>query len=181
MRPAVFLDRDGVINRALVRNGRPYAPTTVEDFQILEGVPEAVRRLKAAGFLIVVVTNQPDIATGKQTSALLERMHAVMRAAVEIDAVYVCPHDNLANCACRKPQPGLLLTAAEDRQIALDKSWLIGDRWRDIEAGQAVGCRTIFVNRGYAEPVPRADYVVADLPDAVPLIIQVPGKLAEVR
>jgi D-glycero-D-manno-heptose 1,7-bisphosphate phosphatase len=172
MRPAVFLDRDGVINRAVVRSGRPYAPTKIEDFHILDGVPEAVGMLRAAGFLIVVVTNQPDIATGKQTSALLEQMHAMMRETVDIDAIYVCPHDDRANCACRKPKPGLLLMAAENRQIALDQSWLVGDRWRDIEAGQSAGCRTIYIDRGYAEPVPRADHVAAGLPEAVPFILQ---------
>lgn len=177
MRRAVFLDRDGVINRALIREGRPYAPTRIEDFHILEGVPQAVNLLKAAGFLVIVVTNQPDLTTGKQSLELLDDMHGLLREAVAVDAIYVCPHDDLARCSCRKPKPGMLLAASESRQIALDKSWMIGDRWRDIEAGQAVGCRTIYIDRGYTERVPRADYIVAELPNAVPLILQTPRKL----
>lgn len=172
MRRAVFLDRDGVINRALVRDGRPYAPTRIEDFDILQGVPQAVRHLKAAGFLIIVVTNQPDLATGKQSAELLERMHALLRRSVDIDAVYVCPHDDRANCMCRKPKAGMLLTAAEKQDIDLENSWMIGDRWRDIEAGQAAGCRTIYVDRGYAEKAPAADFTVSEMPDAVPHILE---------
>ena len=172
MHRAVFLDRDGVINRALVRDGRPYAPTTLEDFVILEGAPQAVKRLKAAGFLVVVATNQPDLATGQQSRELLDQMHAIMRQAMDLDAIYVCPHDDKANCTCRKPKPGMLLTAAERFDIDLQKSWMVGDRWRDVEAGRAAGCRTIFVDRGYRETQPEADHRIRELPDAIPLIVQ---------
>jgi D-glycero-D-manno-heptose 1,7-bisphosphate phosphatase len=172
MQRAVFLDRDGVINRAMVRNGRPYAPTSLAEFVILDGAPEAVRCLKAAGFLIIVVTNQPDLATGLQSQGVLDQMHIVMRESMDIDAIYVCPHDDAANCDCRKPRPGMLLTAARHFDIDLQKSWMIGDRWRDVEAGRAAGCRTIFIDRGYREVAPQADYRVSELPDAVPLIVQ---------
>jgi D-glycero-D-manno-heptose 1,7-bisphosphate phosphatase len=171
MRRAIFLDRDGVVNRTEVRGGRPFAPTRIEDFEIISGVPEAVERLKSAGFMVFVVTNQPDIETGLQTAGSLAAMHDKMLAAVAVDEVFVCPHTDAANCDCRKPKPGMLLAAARKYDVALDQSWMIGDRWRDIEAGAAVGCKTVFVDRAYAEPVPRADYVVAEMPDALPMIL----------
>jgi len=171
MRRAVFLDRDGVVNRTDVRGGRPFAPTRIEDFEIIAGVPEAVKCLKDAGYMVFVVTNQPDIATGLQTTESLSAMHAKLRAEVAVDDIFVCPHTDGANCGCRKPKPGMLLTAAERHGVTLNESWMIGDRWRDIEAGTAVGCKTVFVDRGYDEPLSQADYVVAEMPDALPMIL----------
>jgi len=111
---AVFLDRDGVINRALVRNGKPYAPRTLEDFEILPGVIDTVQALKRAGYLMIVVTNQPDIGNGLVDAAVVERMHAQLCAAMPIDAVYVCPHRQDEGCDCRKPKPGMLFSAKND-------------------------------------------------------------------
>lgn len=168
---AVFLDRDGVVNRTEVRGGRPFAPTRIEDFEIIAGVPEAVERLKQAGYMVFIATNQPDLETGLQTAESLAAIHAKLRAEVAVDDIFVCPHTDKANCDCRKPKPGLLLTAAERYGVTLAESWMIGDRWRDIEAGAAVGCKTVFVDRFYDEPRPKADYVVAEMPDALPMIL----------
>lgn len=170
---AIFLDRDGVINRNIVRDGRPFAPTSVEEFILLPGVPEAVTALRAAGYLIIVVTNQPDIATGKQTWATVDLMHKRMRQMVPVDDIEVCGHVEQDHCACRKPKPGMLFNAAAKHDIVFDKSWMIGDRWRDMEAGRAAGCRTVFVDYNYpADPRPdRPDIVVGSLSEAVPLLL----------
>jgi D-glycero-D-manno-heptose 1,7-bisphosphate phosphatase len=151
MQRAVFLDRDGVINRAHVREGKPYPPASVAEMEIMPGVAGALARLHAAGFRLIVVTNQPDVARGLQTRAVVEAMHARLQAELPIDEVRVCYHDDAACCACRKPAPGLLLDAARAGPVALAGSVMVGDRWRDIEAGRSAGCRTVFIDYGYAE------------------------------
>ena len=168
---AVFLDRDGVINRAPVRDGLPYAPASVADLEILPGVPAALERLKAAGYALVVTTNQPDIARGTTTRETVDAIHARLRATLPLDEIRVCPHDDADQCACRKPRPGLLLKAPV---YAVDRSIMIGDRWRDIEAGRAAGCRaTILVDHGYAEPLTHEpDARVASLLEAADWILK---------
>lgn len=146
---AVFLDRDGVINRSEVRRGKPFAPCRLEDFRLLPGVANAVQALKRAGFLVIVVTNQPDIGHGWTEQAVVEAMHDKLRRAMPIDGVMMCPHCQDEGCDCRKPKPGLLLRAAKQWNINLKKSFMVGDRWSDIVAGQAAECYTVFVNRGY--------------------------------
>jgi D-glycero-D-manno-heptose 1,7-bisphosphate phosphatase len=171
---AVFLDRDGVLNANIERDGRPVAPWRLEDFKILPGVPEAVSELKRAGFVIVVVTNQPDIATGRTSPATLAAMHDELCRRVQIDDIRVCPHVDADACACRKPKPGMLVEAATDHSIAHDRSWLVGDRWRDIAAGHAAGCRSILVGDWHGDPPQgmRPAYVRAKaLPDAVRVIL----------
>jgi len=173
LRRAVFLDRDGVLNKAFVRGGKPYPPQTVAEVEILPGVPDALERLRKAGFLNVVVTNQPDVATGKQRREVVEQINALLQKKMPIDAIRVCFHDDAANCACRKPKPGMLLEAAQELGIDLKASFLVGDRWRDIEAGQAAGCKGYFIDYGYSEKRPEKPYVaVKSLPDAAALILQ---------
>jgi D-glycero-D-manno-heptose 1,7-bisphosphate phosphatase len=156
-RPAVFLDRDGVINRAIVRNGRPYPPERVEDLELLPGVGDALARLKAAGFALVVVTNQPDVARGRQTAAVVTAMHERLAAQLPIDEFRVCWHDDADACDCRKPKPGLI---TRPPVYDLSRSVIVGDRWRDIQAGRKAGLRAaILVDYGYDESV-------ADTPDA---------------
>src|SRR3989338_6820998 len=165
---AVFLDRDGVVNRAEVRGGRPYAPRRLEDFRLLRGVAGAVAALREAWFRIVVVTNQPDIASGLVDPAVVEAMHAQLRARLPIDAIEMCAHGQDEGCACRKPRPGLLLAAARRFFVDLRRSFVIGDRWHDIVAGREAGCYTVFIDRGYRERRPvGADAVVGSLPAAV--------------
>ncbi len=172
-RRAVFLDRDGVINRACVRDGKPYPPDSLEQLEILPEVPAALERLRKGGFLNVVVTNQPDVATGKQRREAVEAMHSWMLKNLQIDAIKVCYHAGADRCACRKPRPGMLLEAAQELGIDLARSLLVGDRWRDIGAGQAAGCeKNYFIDYGYAEKRPEKPYVaVKSLPEAAALIL----------
>lgn len=172
MKPAVFLDRDGVINRSVVRNGRPYPPDTLAEFEFLDGVAEGVERLKSAGFEIVVATNQPDVATGKQRREVVEAMHARVRSELAIDQIMVCYHTDADVCECRKPRPGMLLEASRLLDLDLGRSFMVGDRWRDIEAGQRAGCKTILVECGYDERRAEApDWVVDSLFQASQAII----------
>jgi D-glycero-D-manno-heptose 1,7-bisphosphate phosphatase len=171
-RRAVFLDRDGVLNRALVRDGRPYPPLTLDMFEILPGVPEVVRRLHDAGFLLIGATNQPDVARGTQSRDVVEAMNTRLLDAMPITAILVCYEDG-DNCPRRKPNPGLLLEAAEMYGVDLSQSFMVGDRWRDVEAGRRAGCRTVFLDLGYAErrPNPAADYTTFNLQDAADWIL----------
>lgn len=173
MKRAVFLDRDGVLNRAIVRDGRPYPPPSVSELEILPGVDEALAELCAAGYLLVVVTNQPDVARGATTEEEVEKINAALGSALPIDEFRTCYHDSEAGCDCRKPRPGALLAAAALHDIDLSMSYMIGDRWRDTEAGQRAGCKTIFVDYGYQEKQPEAvDYRVASLSEAAEIILK---------
>lgn len=154
MRRAVFLDRDGVVNRAVLRDGKPYPPSTLADLRLLPGVREACRMLREAGFALILITNQPDIARGTANASEVGEMHSRLRRFLQLDDVRVCPHDDDARCDCRKPKPGLLLEAAQTLGIDLASSFVVGDRWRDVEAGQRAGCQTLFVDYGYRERQP---------------------------
>lgn len=154
MKRAVFLDRDGVLARALVRNGKAYAPVTPDEMEIDAEAPAALARLKAAGFLLIVVTNQPDVARGITRREDVETMHARLLAELPLDDCRVCFHDEYDACDCRKPKPGMLLSAARAHHIDLGESFMVGDRWRDVDAGAAAGCRTVWIDRGYREQAP---------------------------
>jgi len=147
---AVFLDRDGVVNRAVVRDGKPYPPSSVDATEVPPDVGPALARLKAAGYRLVVVTNQPDVARGAQTRAVVEAINASLGARLPIDEFRVCYHDDADGCDCRKPKPGLLLQPpAHD----LGRSVMVGDRWRDVEAGRRAGVRaTVLVENHAGEP-----------------------------
>ena len=178
MRRAVFLDRDGVVNRAFTRAGKPFPPATLAEFEILPGVAQAVRALRDAGLLVIVATNQPDVKKQIQSREVVDAMHEHMRAAIGCDDIKVCFHDDADACDCRKPKPGMLVEAAREWDIDLSKSFLVGDRWRDIAAGKAVGCRTYFIDYAYAEQRPGApDEVVADLREAGASILRISSLL----
>jgi len=169
---AVFLDRDGVLTRSITRDGRPFAPTTLDKFELLPGVAEGVARLREAGFRLIVVTNQPDVATGKVRREVVEEMHARLRAWLPLDDIKVCYHADADGCACRKPRPGMLLEAAKQWAVDLGASFMVGDRWRDVSAGKAAGCRTILLECGYAERLVDApDFVVTSFAEAVSIIL----------
>jgi D-glycero-D-manno-heptose 1,7-bisphosphate phosphatase len=170
VRRAVFLDRDGVLNQAIIRENRAYAPLTLDEFRISSDAAVQVNRLRAAGLLSIVVTNQPEIARGTLPRATVEAMHRRLRALVGVDDVLVCEHDPDALCACHKPQPGLLSEAAARWGISLSASFMIGDRWRDVEAGKAAGCFTILILRPYSQ-CSTADLSVPDLPQAVDAVL----------
>ncbi len=172
-RRAVFLDRDGVINRAIVRDGKPYPPARLADVRILPGVREACRGIRDAGYLLILVTNQPDIARGTADLQQVSRIHDHLRRYLRLDDVKVCPHDDAAECPCRKPKPGLVLEAARDWDIHLSASYFVGDRWRDMEAAQRAGCRAIFIDYHYRERRPDPPFIsVGSLREAAIRIAQ---------
>ncbi len=173
-RRAVFLDRDGVINRALEYELRPYPPKNLAQFEIFPEVLAACARLRAAGFVLVVATNQPDVGRGTMSQEIVEEIHAYVLAHLPIHRIEVCYHAGrgMSDCNCRKPKPGMLLNAARELGIDLGQSWMVGDRWRDVDCGQAAGCKTILIDRGYAEELKlRPDFSVRDLGEAAELIL----------
>ncbi len=149
MRRAVFLDRDGVVNRVVMRRGIPSGPRRLEEFKFLPGIAEAVSALKKLGFLVLVVTNQPDVARGDLARAELERMHELVKATLGVDDILFCPHDEKDRCSCRKPLPGMLLEGARHHKISLKDSWMVGDRDKDAAAGVAADCRTVVLDAPY--------------------------------
>jgi len=179
-RPAVFLDRDGVINRVVVRNGMPHPPFHIEEFEIYEDVPDGCARLKAANFLLVVITNQPDVGRGTQSRRAVEAMNLKMQSALpSLDRVETCYHAGERHgqsCDCRKPRPGLIHRAAAELNIDPKTSYVIGDRWRDVDCARAAGCRAIFIERGYKEGLREPpDFTVANFSDAVTAVLRDAG------
>lgn len=171
-RRAVFLDRDGVLNSAMVRDGRPYPPASVAAVEILPGVVEALQGLKEAGFVLVVVSNQPDVARGTTLQATVEAINAYLAERLPIDRFIMCYHDDGENCDCRKPRSGMLLAGAWEFDVDLASSYMVGDRWRDVEAGIAAGCRVLFIDYGYDEQQPQSSTVkVASLHEAALIIL----------
>jgi transaldolase len=154
---AVFLDRDGVLNQALVLGGKPGAPRTVDEFVIPPDRAACLEELKRRGFVLIVVTNQPDAARGRQSIAMIEEMHRRLQAELPVDDVLVCFHDEADNCECRKPRPGLLFEAQRKYHLDLSRSFLIGDRWKDVDAGNAAGCKTVFIDYNYNERGPSTE------------------------
>jgi len=172
MRSAVFLDRDGVLNLPVIRDGKPYPPASVAELAISPGAVEALASLREAGFCLIMVTNQPDVARGTQAREVVEAMNDRLRDELGLDAVYVCYHDNVDACDCRKPKPGMLTKAARMMDLDLSSSFMVGDRWRDIEAGHDAGCRTVFIDYGYDEALTvKPDKTVSSLSEAVEWIL----------
>lgn len=170
---AVFLDRDGVINESIVRDGKPHPPSSIAETTVVGAARKALRELKRRGFLLLVVTNQPDVRRGTTSRENVEEIHRFLADELPLDDFFVCYHDDGDNCRCRKPKPGLLLEAAGKYDIDVKRSYLVGDRWRDIDAGVAAGCRTILIDRAYNERGPhvRPDFVASSLPEAVNWIL----------
>jgi D-glycero-D-manno-heptose 1,7-bisphosphate phosphatase len=176
-RPAVFLDRDGVLNRPVVREGLPFPPATPEEFELYPEVSEGCAQLKQAGLFLVVVTNQPDVGRGTQNRELVEAMHQELREAVpSLDAIEICFHAGASHgepCDCRKPKPGMLLRAAANHAIDLRRSFFIGDRWRDVDCAHAAGCRAVFIDHGYNEPLrQQPEFTVATFREAVAVVLR---------
>lgn len=158
MNRAVFLDRDGVLNHAIVRDGKPHPPHDLSELRIVDEAAPALLRLRDAGYRLIVVTNQPDVARGTQTRATVDAINAALGASMPVEEFVVCDHDG-DGCACRKPSPGMLLDAAERHGVDLAHSFMVGDRWRDIEAGQRAGCTALFIDHGYRERQPQPPFV----------------------
>jgi D-glycero-D-manno-heptose 1,7-bisphosphate phosphatase len=173
LRPAVFLDRDGVIVIPEFRDRRSFAPRRLEDFRLYPEAAASLQRLKRAGFLLAVITNQPDVGNGLIPRSEVDAMHEIMTRQLPVDAIKSCFHRQDDHCDCRKPKPGMILDAAQELGVNLEKSFMVGDRRSDIEAGHAAGCTTVFIDLGYAEPAPAApDYVVYSIGEAADVIIE---------
>jgi D-glycero-D-manno-heptose 1,7-bisphosphate phosphatase len=173
-RKAVFLDRDGVLNSAIIKNNKPYPPSSLNELYIPDDVPRALAALKSAGFMLIGATNQPDVARGTTPQSLVEAINKKIIQICALDEMRVCYHDDKDQCECRKPLPGLLISAANDHAIDLGNSIMIGDRWKDIEAGQRAGCKTIWINQNYAEKSPEKspDFTATALREAAEWILQ---------
>lgn len=173
LKRAVFLDRDGVLNEAVVRDGKPYPPATAAEVRLVDGAVEGLGRLRDMGFLLLVATNQPDVARGTQTMAELGAINSVLEEALPLDAVLICPHDSGDGCECRKPKPGLLTLGAREFGVALEASYMIGDRWRDMDAAAAAGVAGVWIDYGYDERGPSAPVAarVKSLREAVDWIV----------
>ena len=180
LRPAVFLDRDGTLNFQIVRNGKPYPPQTVDEFRLFPDAADACARLANAGYVLVVATNQPDVGRGTQAQSVVETMHAKLQHLIpQISRVEVCyaPGNSQApdvpSDPRRKPNPGMLLDAAGDLGLDLAQSWMIGDRWRDVDCGRRAGVRTVFIDFGYAEELrAQPDFRVRSISEAADVILR---------
>lgn len=170
---AVFLDRDGVLNKADVIDGKPYAPKSLKDFIILPNVADSLAELKKKGFFLIVVTNQPDVGNGHVEKKLVEKMHLKLLNDLPVDSVKVCYHKQTDECNCRKPKPGMLIEAVSEFGVNLKNSFMVGDRVSDVQAGKAAGCHTLFLDYGYCESEKSsdADYIVKSFSEAVSKII----------
>jgi D-glycero-D-manno-heptose 1,7-bisphosphate phosphatase len=170
---AVFLDRDGVLNKVTIRNGKPYPPNAIDELALLPGVENACILLKEVQYLLIVVTNQPDIARGKKSVKTVNEINEFLQQKLSLDDVRVCPHVNADRCNCRKPKPGHLLDAATDFDIDLSRSIMVGDRWGDVGAGKNAGCKTVFIDYGYREQRPHnPDHTCHDFLSAVQWILK---------
>lgn len=170
---AVFLDRDGVLNRVTVRDGVPHPPNSVDELHILPGVADALNDLRQAQFHLIVVTNQPDVARGTQTRERVEEINSALRRQLPVGEVVVCYHDNADQCLCRKPKPGMILDAAARFDLDPTRSFMVGDRWGDIVAGETAGCITFLIEESYSGAAKcRPNYRVADLSEAARIILQ---------
>jgi len=173
-RRAVFLDRDGVLNRAVIREGKPYPPAGLSELEIMPGAAEALLRLKKQDYLLIVASNQPDVARGTLDRSTVEQMNRHLCSQLPVDHVLVCYHDSKDGCDCRKPRPGLFTRAAGRYGLNLRDCYMVGDRWRDVEAGANAGCKTVWIDQNYAEQLPKQPPTarVASLAQAVDWILQ---------
>lgn len=168
---AVFLDRDGVLSEPVIQGNRAYAPLTLDQFRLVEGASGQIQRLRSAGLLCIVFTNQPEVARGHLPPQALDSMHHRLRKEIAVDDVLICVHDTNEGCECHKPQPGMIYEAARKWAIELPASFVIGDRWRDIEAGRTAGCYTVLIDRPYSNCAV-ADASAANLTEAVEIVLK---------
>ena len=152
---ALFLDRDGIINRSFKnKKGKPKAPTLFKDFIFLPFLKNYLNEIKKLNFNIIIITNQPDISYGVLKEAELYKMHSKIYSSLPVTNIYVCKHSKEDNCKCRKPKTGLFRQALKKYNLNLKNSYAIGDRWSDIVASYKCGIKSIYVDRNYNEPKP---------------------------
>jgi len=169
MNRAVFFDRDGIINKVIYREKKPCSPRKIIEFKLMPEIAKILNELRKYEFKIIIFTNQPDISRGLMKIEDLEKMHKIIKEVLHPDSILYCPHDDKDNCGCRKPKPGMIMKAANELNINLDKSFVIGDTWKDIEAGRSAGCITILLNAAYNRGV-NSDYRVKSLDEAVEIV-----------
>lgn len=171
---AIFLDRDGILNKVIIRRGKPSSPWNLKDFKLLSHIEKYLKTLNEIGFLNIVFTNQPDVKRGYLKIEDLEKMHQIIAEKLPIDEITFCPHDDKDNCSCRKPKPGLIFEAAKKWSIDLKNSFVIGDNWKDVVAGKNAGCKTILIKRSYNKNLKDSyDFEAKNLKDAVKIIKKV--------
>jgi D-glycero-D-manno-heptose 1,7-bisphosphate phosphatase len=174
MNKAIFLDRDGVINQVNLVDGKPHPPKDLSELILLPKVAEALQLLKDAGYLLIVITNQPDVVRGKTKIEIVETINQFLKDSLPIDDIFTCYHDDIEDCNCRKPKPGNVLQAADQYNINIPGSFMVGDRWRDVEAGESAGCKTFFIDYSYQEKQPESyDYKVESLYEAAKIILEI--------
>lgn len=169
---AIFLDRDGVLNKSIVKFGKPYPPKSKEELSIPSGVKKGVSILKENGFRLIMITNQPDVSRGKISLKKVEEINQFLSKELKLDDVFCCPHDDKDMCKCRKPKPGMIIEAVGKWKIDVSKSFLIGDRWKDIEAGKQTNLKTILLDYNYNEKRTKPDYSCSEFMQAVKIIIE---------
>ena len=167
---AIFLDRDGVLNKPVIINGKPYPPVNLNELIIPNYLEESLNELRNIGFLLIMITNQPDVSRGKTKIDDVEAINDYLKEKLNLDDVFCCYHDDNDNCECRKPKPGMIFSAADKWKINLNKSFLVGDRWKDIESGKLAGLRTFLIDYNYKEKVSEPDYRVDDFRTIVKII-----------
>lgn len=166
---AVFFDRDGVLNHLVQRDGSYYSPKKFEDFRIVNEAKEVVNRVQAMGFLAIVISNQPDISRGKLKQSELDKMTDLLFKKLNVDDIFYCTHDDNNDTGCRKPAPGLFFTAQKKYNIDFNKSFMIGDTWKDVEAAKTAGISMILLDNNYNQDL--EDVIgVKSLPEIVSLI-----------
>ena len=167
-RMAVFLDRDGTLNKTYIKKGLPISPPSFNKLKIIDGVKKSIKKLKKLNFMCIMITNQPDVARAKIKKKTVIKMNSFIKSKLKLDDIFVCYHDDKHKCKCRKPKPGLLIQASKKWRIDFSKSFMIGDRWKDISAGKKVGCKTIFINNNYKlDKIVKADFTYKTLLKAV--------------
>jgi D-glycero-D-manno-heptose 1,7-bisphosphate phosphatase len=170
---AVFLDRDGVVNKSIVVDGKPFPPESLAKMDLVEGIEYFLNATRDAGFINIVITNQPDVARGKTSKLIVEEINDFLIQSLAIDSIKTCYHDNLDFCKCRKPAIGSFIKSQLEFDIDLSRSYMIGDRSGDIEAGKNAGCKTILIDYNYSEMILiEPDYRVDSVVDGLKIILE---------
>ena len=170
---AIFLDRDGVLNKPIIKNRKPYPPSKIEELEILPGVYEGIQLLRHSGFKLIVITNQPDVSRGSATIEIVDEINNFIIKQLKVDEIMCCFHDDNENCECRKPKPGMILEAVKKWDIDLSVSYLIGDRWRDIQTAKNIGLTSILIKYDYDEKKINADFECNNLEEAANYILKI--------
>jgi len=179
MNSGVFIERYGILNFVCVGQQRPVSPLTLAEFRPNKQAVPLMKELKAAGLTLIVTTNQPGLSRGYQSRQELDRIHRVLRAVFPVDDILVCPHDEMDDCPCRKPKPGLLVEALFKWRLNPSRSFVISDKWQDAEAARSAGCQAILVKSPWLGNG-HYDYVLPDLAAVVAKILHL-NAVADLR